>query len=79
LLLLDSLEYQEEAIIIQYRFTLIELADKYQKYINSKTGSKIESKVYKRITNKYLGLIQALSIQISADEQYNVQVLQVLI
>jgi hypothetical protein len=69
LLLLDSLECQEEAIVIQHRFALIELASKYRKYINSKTGNKIGGKVYKRITNKYLGLIQTPSIQKSADKQ----------
>jgi hypothetical protein len=69
LLLLDSLERQEEAIVIQHRFALIELASKYRKYINSKTGSKVWGKAYKRITNKYLGLIQAPSMQTSADKQ----------
>jgi hypothetical protein len=69
LLSLDSLKCQEEAIVIQRQFTLMELASKHQKYINSKTENKIRDKAYKKITNKCLGLIQAPSTQTSADEQ----------
>ena len=69
LLSLDGLERQEEAIIIQRRFALMELAAKHRKYMNGKTRSKIRGKAYKRMTNERLGLTQAPSMQMSADEQ----------
>jgi hypothetical protein len=47
----------------------MELAAKHRKYMNGKTGSKIGGKVYKRMTNKHLGLMQAPSTLTSADEQ----------
>jgi hypothetical protein len=47
----------------------MELAGKHRKYMNSKTRSKIRGKAYERMTNEYLGLIQAPSTQRSADEQ----------
>ena len=69
LLSLDGLERQEEAIVIQCRFALMELASKHRKYMNGKTGSKIGGKAYERMTNEYLGLMQTPSMQTSADEQ----------
>src|ERR1700730_3482535 len=67
LLSLDGLERQEEAIVIQRRFALMELASKHRKYMNGKTGSKIGGKAYERMTNECLGLVQAPSTQRSAD------------